>query len=183
MTRLGRPRSGRLLPRPALLLLDAYCSSQGVATASRQEQPRRPVLTRPLVVGGSSSAASDAVTAAPPSSVVESCRDDRLLRAAALSLSKHEVAATLATASPDGAPAAIAIATASQSWPRPTSAPSGGCSRPTPPTTLLVLVHCEHLTPLTRRLLRGRFSGLVRRRLGDSLAPNPVAKPGHRGVG
>jgi hypothetical protein len=30
-----------------------------------------------------------------------------LLSAAALSLSKHEVAATLATASPDGAPAAV----------------------------------------------------------------------------
>jgi hypothetical protein len=59
-------------------------------------------------MGGSSSAVSDALTAAPPSPVVESCRDDRLLSAAALSLSKHEVAATLATASPDGAPAAVA---------------------------------------------------------------------------
>jgi hypothetical protein len=33
------------------LLLDAYCSSQGVATASRQEQPRRTVLTPLLVLG------------------------------------------------------------------------------------------------------------------------------------
>ena len=51
---------------------------------------------------------SVALTAAPPSPVVESCRDDRLLSAAAVSLSKHQVAATLATASPDGAPAAVA---------------------------------------------------------------------------
>ena len=51
---------------------------------------------------------SDALGAAPPSPVVGSCRDDRLLSAAALGLSKHEVAATLATASPDGAPAAVA---------------------------------------------------------------------------
>ena len=34
----------------------AYYSSQGVATASRQEQPRRPVLNRPLVLGDSTSA-------------------------------------------------------------------------------------------------------------------------------
>ena len=61
-----------------------------------------------LLMGGSSSAVSDALGAAPPSPVVGSCRDDRLLSAAALGLSKHEVAATLATASPDGAPAAVA---------------------------------------------------------------------------
>jgi len=51
---------------------------------------------------GSSSAASGARTAAPPRPVVEPCPDNRLLSAAALRLSKHEVAATLATASTDG---------------------------------------------------------------------------------
>ena len=66
------------------------------------------MLTLLLILGGSSSAVSDALGAAPPSPVVGSCRDDRLLSAAALGLSKHEVAATLATASPDGAPAAVA---------------------------------------------------------------------------
>ncbi len=51
---------------------------------------------------------SDALTVAPPSPVVESHRDDRLRNAAALRLSKREVASPLATASPDGAPAAVA---------------------------------------------------------------------------
>lgn len=93
-----------------------------------------------VVLGDSSSAAVDALTVAPPGPVVEPCLEDRLLSAAALRLSKHDVACALATASRGGATLALAVALSFESWPRPTSATSGGCISPAPPTTLLVLV-------------------------------------------
>jgi hypothetical protein len=59
------------------------------------------------VLGGSSSAVSDALTcSAEPGRRV--APEDRLLSAAALRLSKHDVVSALATASPDGAPAGVA---------------------------------------------------------------------------
>ena len=84
-------------------------ADRGVACSqSLAKQPRRLHARWRVLLGGSSSAASEALTVAPPSPVVKA-RDGRLLSAAALRLSKHDVAAALATASPDRAPAAVAL--------------------------------------------------------------------------
>ena len=60
-----------------------------------------------MPVGGSSSAASEARKVAPPSPVVKARRWP-LAERAVLRLSKHDVAAAVASASPDRAPAAVA---------------------------------------------------------------------------
>ena len=93
------PLLGASFGRQTACELENDAASKGIVSGA---------VRRRLLLGVSSSPAAGALTAAPPSPAVGSCHDDRLRSAAALSLSKHQVATTLATASHHGAPAAVA---------------------------------------------------------------------------
>ena len=107
----------------------------GKCWGSQSQVPWRSLL------GGTSSAASEAPTVAPPSPVVKARRwplAER--RGVEAEQARRRRGGRYCFARPS-AGRCRPSATTWRSWPQPTSATSGGCSSPAPPTTLLVLVH------------------------------------------
>jgi len=139
----------------------------------------RRALAARLDLGGSSSAASEALTVAPPSPVV---KERRWPLAERLDVEAEQArrrrGARYCFAKPS-AGRCHPSATAWRSWPRPTSATSGECSSPAPPTTLLVFVGseshrpgrhdcCSSISKREQRPLRWHDRGTIERRLlGD----------------